>query len=232
MHAKNTIVYNRYTATEEDSVNRKQQAYEYLKSAIISNAIPAGAPVREMEVAAELKMSRTPIREAMRELEAEGVLKSYPARGTFVMPLTPSDVEEIYELRSLLELWAIDRSFDRITEEELSYAEGLFNEAYKASCWEKWHQADRLLHRLIVEKSGNSRLPAFNNMLCTQMDRIRKVSAARDVSRLESSFREHMEIIALIRKRDLPKSREALRSHLRAVANSAIDLSKISYFDL
>ncbi len=213
-------------------MNRKQQAYEFLKKAIVSGAIPAGAPVREMDLAAELKMSRTPIREAMRELEAEGVLKSYPARGTFVVPLNPSDVEEIYELRALHELWAIERSFDRFTEEELSFVERTFDESYRKSDWETWHQADRLLHRLIIEKSGSGRLLAFVNMLNTQMDRIRGVSAAKDVSRFETSYREHMEIIALIRKRDLPKCKDALRSHLRSVANSAIESSRNVYVDL
>ena len=213
-------------------MSRKQRAYDYLKNAIITSAIPAGSPVREMDVATALEMSRTPIREAMRELETEGVLKSYPSRGTFVVPITPSDVEEIYELRTLHELWAIERSFDRITDEELDVVEKMFKESYTAGDWETWHRADRLLHRLIIERSGSKRLASFVGTLNTQVDRIRTVSASRDQSRLEISYREHMEIIELIRKRDLPKCKEALRSHLRSVANSAIDSSRVLNMDL
>ena len=213
-------------------MSRKQQAYDFLKKAIIANAIPAGEPVREMDIAKELAMSRTPIREAMRELETEGVLTSYPSRGTFVVPLTPSDVEEIYELRALHELWAIERSYDRITGDELDFVEKAFEASYRAMNWETWHQTDRLLHRLILEKSGSRRVITFVNTLNTQMDRIRGVSAACDISRFEVSYREHKEIIKRIRERNLPQCKEALRSHLRSVANSAIESSKNIYVDL
>ena len=213
-------------------MNRKQQAYDFLKKAIISNTYPAGTPVREMDLAAELNMSRTPIREAMRELEIEGVLISYPARGTFVVPLTLSDVEEIYELRAMHELWAIERSYDRISEEELAFVEKIFDESYRSANWETWHQADRLLHRLIIEKSGSKRLVTFVNTLNTQMDRIRGVSAARDLTRLETSYKEHMAIIDCIRRRDLPQCKKVLQGHLRSVANSAIEASKNVYVDL
>ena len=210
-------------------MGRKQQAYDYLKNAIVTNALPPGAPVREMELAEELKMSRTPIREAMRELETEGVLISYPSRGTFVLSLSPSDVEEIYELRTLHEVWALEKSIFRITDEELDLVHKTFTEAFEHSDWETCHKADRLLHRLIVEKSGSKRLIAFLNTLNTQAERIRRVSA-KDFARLAVSYREHMEIINLIRKRDLPACRESLRSHLRSVADSAIELSKVIDF--
>lgn len=214
------------------AMNRKQQAYDFLKKAIITNAIPAGEPVREKNLAEELNMSRTPIREAMRELETEGILMSFPGRGTFVVPITPSDVEEIYELRSMHELWAIERSFDRITREELEFVEKAFEASYQAANWQAWHHADRLLHRLILEKSGNKRLIVFMSTLNTQLDRIRGVSAARDTARFDVSYREHKQIIEHLRARNLPKCKEALRYHLRSVANSAIEASKNTHIDL
>lgn len=213
-------------------MNRKTQAYEFLKRAIIANALPPGSPVREMDIAAELKMSRTPIREAMRELEIEGILISYPSRGTFVVSLAPSDVEEIYELRLLHELWALDRSFERITMEELDFIEKKFDEAFEVKDWDIWRQADRLLHRLIVEKSGSKKLLAFVNMLNTQIERIRKISTVRDISQIERSSREHKEIISLIRKRDLPRCREALRNHLISGSKTAVEASRLVHIDL
>ena len=213
-------------------MSQKQRAYDYLKNAIISSAIPAGSPVREMDVAETLSMSRTPIREAMRELETEGVLTSYPSRGTFVTALTPSDVEEIYELRLLHELWAIERSINRITVEELDFIERKFNEAFQLKDWDIWLQADKLLHRLIVEKSGSKKLLAFVNMLNTQIERIRKTSTVRDASDIERSSKEHMEIITLIRQRNLPKCREALRNHLITGMGIAIETSRLVHIDL
>ena len=207
-------------------MSQKDRAYDYLKNAIVTNTMSAGTPVREMDIAAALQMSRTPIREAMRELEIEGALTSYPSRGAFVVPLTPSDVEEIYELRSLHELWAIERSFDRITDEELDIVERMLKESYEAKDSDGCHRADRLLHRLIVEKSGSKRLVAFINTLHTQIDRIRSISTSQDFSRMDRSYIEHMEITGLIRNRLLPKCKEALHHHLRTATNYAIEASK------
>jgi DNA-binding GntR family transcriptional regulator len=175
-----------------------------------------------MELAEQLQMSRTPIREAMRALEAEGILINYPAQGTFVMSLTSSDVEEIYELRSLFELWALERSLPRITDEEVASLEKSFTSSVNAVDWEACHNADRFLHALIVERSGSRRLSNFVNTLNTQTERIRRFSAKLP-TRLQASYREHMEILGHIRKRDIKKCSESLKKHLRSVANSAIE---------
>ncbi|MDR2745134.1 MAG: GntR family transcriptional regulator [Desulfovibrio sp.] len=203
-------------------MRRHNQAYEYLKNAIISSTILPGSPIREMELAEQLQMSRTPIREAMRALEAEGILINYPAQGTFVMSLTSSDVEEIYELRSLFELWALERSLPRITDEEVASLEKSFTSSFYTFDWEACHNADRLLHALIVERSGSRRLSNFVNTLNTQTERIRRFSA-KSPTRLQVSYREHMEILTLIRKRDIKSCADSLKKHLRSVANSAIE---------
>ena len=109
-------------------MDKKSQAYEYLKHAIIVDEIPPGSPLVELELSESLQMSRTPIREAMRQLETEGLVTTYPARGSFVTVLTPDDVQEIYELRLALELWALERSIARITDEELDALQAAFEE--------------------------------------------------------------------------------------------------------
>lgn len=204
---------------------RKEQAYEYIKNEIISGRFYPGCPVRENELSDTLKMSRSPIREALRELESEGVLVSYPSRGTFVSSLTPYDVEEIYELRSLLELWALEKGFLRITDEELNHAEELFVISNKELNWDGIHLADEFLHGLIIEKSGSKRLFLFMNNLNIQIERIRRASS-KDIKRQDMSLREHMAIINNIRSRDLEASKEALKKHLWSVAQSAIEVAR------
>ena len=103
----------------EYAVDKKTEAYNYIKEEILSNRLQPDEPILELAISEKLKMSRTPIREAMRELESEGLIVSYPSRGSFVTALSPYDVEEIGELRILLEGWALERSINRITEEEL-----------------------------------------------------------------------------------------------------------------
>ncbi|MGN0965241.1 MAG: GntR family transcriptional regulator [Dysosmobacter sp.] len=206
-------------------MDKKSQAYEYLKHAIIVDEIPPGSPLVELELSESLQMSRTPIREAMRQLETEGLVTTYPARGSFVTVLTPDDVQEIYELRLALELWALERSIARITDEELDALQAAFEEGYRTGAWETLNNADRGLHDLITEKAWSRRLLMLLSLLNTQAERIRYQSA-RSLGRDDLSYREHLHIIQCIRERDLEKSRAALRTHLRSVANSAMDAAK------
>ena len=206
-------------------MDKKSQAYEYLKHAITVDEIPPGSPLVELELSESLQMSRTPIREAMRQLETEGLVTTYPALGSFVTVLTPDDVQEIYELRLALELWALERSIARITDEELDALQAAFEEGYRTGAWETLHNADRGLHDLITEKAWSRRLLMLLSLLNTQAERIRYQSA-RSLGRDDLSYREHLHIIQCIRERDLEKSRAALRTHLRSVANSAMDAAK------
>ena len=206
-------------------MDKKSQAYEYLKHAITVDEIPPGSPLVELELSESLQMSRTPIREAMRQLETEGLVTTYPARGSFVTVLTPDDVQEIYELRLALELWALERSIARITDEELDALQAAFEEGYRTGAWETLHNADRGLHDLITEKAWSRRLLMLLSLLNTQAERIRYQSA-RSLGRDDLSYREHLHIIQCIRERDLEQSRAALRTHLRSVANSAMDAAK------
>jgi len=211
-------------------MGRKDQAYEFIKKAIIENEIPPGAPIREAELAETLHMSRSPIREALRELEAEGVIISYPSRGTIVTPVTVSDVEEIYQLRSMMELWALEQGFHRFTNEEITQLEQAFTEAYQASDWKALHEADIQFHHAIIRKSGSKRLASFIHVLNTQIERIRRYSA-KGAARMELSYQEHMAVLNAIRSKDLPQSKRTLKDHLRSVSNSALEAAKMMEMD-
>ncbi|WP_147539325.1 GntR family transcriptional regulator [Anaerotruncus rubiinfantis] len=209
-------------------MSRKDEAYHYLKEMILSGEMPPETQIREMEISAKLNMSRTPIREAMRELETEGLIVSYPARGSFVLSLTPYDVEEIYALRVLHETWALEKGFERYQEEELERVQKAFDLAFQKKDWVANHESDRMLHGLIIEKAGSRRLAAFVKMLNTQIDQIRYASSIGSMQRLEISYQEHTEIISRIRSRDLGRAKEALQNHLFTVAKYAIDQARMS----
>lgn len=214
---------NKLSTIEVTTVGRKDEAYQYLKTAILNHQLAQGAPISELAVAEALQMSRTPIREAMRILEREGLIVSYPSRGAFVSVITISDIEEIYELRSLLEEWALERSFNYITGEELDGLEQCFRQAHEAGCWEELHRTDKRLHNLIVQKSGSKRLKEFIDILNGQTEHIHHTSAMQ-ADRISLSYKEHLEIIDRIRQRDLPRAKDALHHHLHSVADSAIDV--------
>ena len=207
-------------------MDRKTEAYLYLKDAIINNEFEQGTPLREVEIATKLKMSRSPVREALRDLESEGVVISYPGRGTFVATVTPYDVEEIYELRTMLEEYALRKAFNRITKEDLDQVEALFTAPNEPFDWEQYHQADRSLHQLFVNKCGSRRLNQFLSTLNFQVERIRRYSDQSKSRSSDERLKEHLEIIHRIRLGDLEGSIQALRIHLRNVSNSAIETSR------
>ncbi len=206
-------------------MSRKEQAYEYIKKEIVTGKLKGGTPILELELSESLKMSRTPIREALKELEAEGAVVSYASRGTFVTELTPYDVEDIFNLRILLEIWSLERGINRITKEELDVVEKHLLEAEQSGIWDEDYRADVEFHSLIVEKSGSKRLIGFMQILYKQIERI-SYRAFMNKSYNRDSYEEHRMLVASIREHDLEKGRELLKKHLEAVAGAAIEAFK------
>lgn len=207
-------------------MSRMKEVYDYLLEAIVSNKIPPGTPIVESEIASELQMSRTPIREALKELEAEGLVSRYPSRGTVVSEITPYDVEEIFTLRITLEVLALQLAWEKIPVDELNKVEELFLKLNEHSSKEELHQADKSLHALIIDRAGNRRLKQILNQLNSQIERFRRV-AAMEPSRMKRSKQEHLEIIQFIRNKDLHACQESLRKHLLNVKQSTLEAAKL-----
>lgn len=207
-------------------MNRKRMVYDYLLEAIVSNQLPPGAPIIETEISSTLKTSRTPVREALKALEADGLVTHYPLRGTFISEITPYDVEEIFSLRTMLEVFALHLAYDKITDDELNRVEDRFLGLTAESSKEAYALADKSLHTLIVDRAGNCRLKQFLNILNGQIERFRRI-AANAPSRLPSSRAEHLEILAMIRRKDLKGSEESLRKHLNNVKVSTLETAKM-----
>lgn len=205
----------------------KKQAYEYLQNEIILNKLTPGSPIIEMDVANTLRMSRTPVREALKELEAEGLVKSFPLRGTLVSLITPYDVEEIFSLRITLEILALNLSINRITDEDLNRVEAMFLDLKEGFSWEKNHEADKELHDLIINKSGNRRLKEFLDTLNGQIERFRRI-ASKDSYRSSKTIIEHLDIINQLRGKDLKACELCLREHLNQVMSSTLEIARMN----
>lgn len=211
-------------------MNRKEQAYEYLMDAILSNRLHPGEPIIETEIATALNTSRTPVREALKALEADGLVSHYPLKGTFVSEITPYDVEDIFNLRIMLEVSALQLAFDKITEEELNEIENMFSALNAESSRQAYHNADKSLHSLIVDKAGSIRLRQFLNILNIQIERFRRI-AAFEPTRLTNSRKEHLEIINKLRQKDIKACEKSLKMHLTNVKNSTLETAKVFLMD-
>jgi len=211
-------------------MSRKEEAYDYLLEAILSNKLPPGSSIIETEIASALNTSRTPVREALKELEKDGLVSQYPLKGTFVSEITPYDVEEIFSLRIMLEVCALQLSYNKVSEEELAKVETMFISLDANSSSEAYAVADKSLHSLIVDRAGNYRLKQFLNTLNVQIERFRRI-AAMEPNRLINSKREHLTIINTIRQRDLAACERSLKEHLNNVKSSTLETAKSFLMD-
>lgn len=197
--------------------NYKQIAYEYIRGEIISNRLSFGEPVVEQSVADALHISRTPIREAIKQLESDGLVVCYPFQGTFVTSLAYEDVVEICSLRALLEVFALERSIYLFTDDELDELCMQFQATRNDA--RAYQEVDARFHSMIVTKANYKRTASIIASLNVQIERFRNASQREFDSRGNASLKEHLELIELIRMRDLDTCRRKLREHLMLVSD-------------
>jgi len=198
-------------------------AYNYLYENIMSYNLPPGSAIVEKEISDALKISRTPIREALKKLAGEGLVHYIPGRGTFVQDLSAQDIEEILELRELFEGTALKNAINDITDEEIDEIASLISSLDENSNHEEFYYCDRMLHNLIVKYSRNKRMVGFLNTINSQLERLRRISAMNP-RRLEKSKQEHVELLQAIKERDLEKASHSLNTHLKNIKKSIMEV--------
>jgi len=200
---------------------RGDTAYRAIKTAIVANRLKPGALVSEEAWARELRVSRTPVREALNRLEQENLVRRVPKRGVFVADLSLDEFLDICEVRSLLEGNACHVAAQRIDEADLDKFEQEFRQlAAKQPTSEDLHRAnevDRAFHMYILETAGNQQVIAIISRLNDMITRLR---FALTPSRYHESLAEHGQILAGLRARDGEAAAAAMRSHMDNVSRS------------
>src|SRR5215472_6718138 len=139
----------------------RQEALDLVRSAILSKEIPPGARLREADLATRMGISRAPVREALRQLEQEGLVEFFPHRGAIVVGVPEAEIDAIYELRALIEQKATERACPLITDVEMARLAGLIDAmqaALDAGDIEELAERDLEFHGVIVEAAGFSLL--------------------------------------------------------------------------
>lgn len=205
------------TGRQKPEGSRVEQAYRHLKMAIMSGKLPAGSPVNEIEIAQELGISRTPMREAIRQLERDGLVVRFPNRGVFVRQLEMKDLLEIWQIREWLEGHAAEVAVETIDERPLKEIQAAFVALQERGAgleeYETHHQLDLRLHTLILEATGNATL---KSLLDTVNARIVHMRMVHRPLRLQASIAEHLDIIAALLARDPARAAAAMRRHLKS----------------
>ncbi len=195
--------------------------FEHLRSAIIRGDIQKGERLSEDEVAAAANLSRTPVREAFRRLEGEGLIKRLPRNGVEIVGLSVEDFMEIFEIRLLLEPGAASMAAERITTEELENLEALVNRlehAIEAGDEEKMVECHTNWTVALSRSSGNKRL---GDLLATYAEYVRKSSLTCLKVQGRDAIRTHRAITDAVRRRDAETAGNLTRQHLEYAIKTA-----------
>jgi DNA-binding GntR family transcriptional regulator len=203
------------------------EVYQALRHSILGQVFKPGGRLQVDEIAARLGVSLTPVRQAIQQLAAEGLVEIRPRSGTFVALLTEREVEETCELRCALECLAAELAVQRASSDDLAEFRRILLELGKPVETEEDRQRheseNSRLHGLLIQCSGNSRLAATYKSLNAHLQIVR--AHGRDVfwaERLPVEHAEHEEIVAAIEARDTARLVAALRKHILRAKSSMI----------
>lgn len=215
------------TGTEFPRLSNSERAYRELKRLIMANLMPAGSQLLELEGAARLGMSRTPVREAMVRLAQEGIVEIRPRHGMRVLPVSADDMQEIYEVLTVLDGQAAANAAERgLSQEDAGALNGTVSsmeDALRKGNLDAWSEADHLFHALLVEMGNNRRLMGFVEQVSDQAHRVRMLTLRlRPVP--EQSNREHAAIVAAILARDTDTARRLAEDHRRRGGAMLVEL--------
>lgn len=195
--------------------------FNTLREAILKGELKPGERLMELQLAAKLGVSRTPIREAIRMLEQEGLAVTIPRKGAEVARMTEKDMEDVLQIREALDELAARIACEQITEEQLAELRETmheFEESTKTANVRKIAEADVRFHDIIYQSTGNPKLVNMLNNLREQMYRYR-VEYLKDESNYPTLMQEHKAIVEGLTLKNKQKVTETMKCH---VGNQAV----------
>jgi len=187
---------------------------DILREAIAEGSLKAGTPLRQDELAARFGLSRMPVRDALRLLEAEGIVSIHPTRGAFVASMDAGEIADIYAVRELLESEALRLSLPHLSEEKLNEACAALDQIDVEPDVGRWGALNRAFHLALYSACGNARLLALIDAQHGAGDRYVRILLSNLDYRARSQS-EHRKLLAACRKRDAERAQTWLAKHLR-----------------
>jgi DNA-binding GntR family transcriptional regulator len=192
-----------------------EQAYAILRERVIMGELAPGVDVSEPELAEQLQMSKTPVREALARLCVEGLMEAFPRRGYRVTPVTLKDMNDLFAIRGALEGTAAALAAQNLTETELETLDGLADTTYIVGenvSTKTFVASNERFHSAIASGSGNPRL---HSLVMTHLEECARLfymgTRIRDIN--PETTNDHHRIVAFLRQRDSEKARLAMIEH-------------------
>lgn len=207
---------NDFSVDMNEYLPLRDVVFNTLRKAILKGELKPGERLMEIALAEKLGVSRTPVREAMRKLENEGLVVMAPRRGAQVANITEKDLNDVLEVRIALENLSIENACKRMNEEQLAdlkKAAENFNKTMADGNLVKLAEADVAFHEVIYRASDNKRLVQVLNNLREQIYRYR-VEYLKEEETRNLLVHEHVELYEAIRNRDVKKAQEISYRHI------------------
>ena len=199
--------------------------FENLRGAIVEGKLKPGQRLMEVQLAEQLGVSRTPVREAIRKLELEGLVVMLPRKGAYVANMSLKDVVDVLEIRASLEGLAASLSAERITDEDIKKLESIveeFENNVDESKVEKKKKKDVEFHECIFKSTNNKRLHQLINSLWEQVYRFR-VTYISDYDSTVNIVEEHKMILDAIKRGDSEMAKKYAMEHIQKAENFIIE---------
>lgn len=183
----------------------KEYVYQELKNKLISNQFKPGERIWEEHLAEELGVSRTPVREAINQLVAEGFIENRPRKGIFAAEITKDELKKMLDVRIALESLAIRECCKNITETEMKELDSIYNTFAKAlekKDYSKASQWDSEIHRFIAKVADNKKLTAYVNDIQDVFAYTRGYNIKWTKEKADRSIKEHKKIVEAIKDRN------------------------------
>lgn len=199
-----------------DNYSLSARVYNHIRDGILAGTFAKGDELKEKNIGDELGVSRTPVREALRQLELEGLVSIIPNKGAFVEGVSTDDIRDIYEIRALLEglcaRWAATRISDELMAamEENIYLTEFHEEKGNAK---KLLELDNRFHELLYEAGGSKELMRVLKDYHEYVGRVRKVTLG-ETKRAKNSTHEHKQICEAIKNHDALLAEKCAREHI------------------
>lgn len=203
----------------------RELVFDALREAIIGGVLRPGERLMECQLAEELGVSRTPVREAIRKLELEGFVVMIPRKGAYVAGISLKDIADVFEVRAALEALATALAAERITEEELEELERILvrkAEMIEQQEIELFIASDKKFHDILYQASRNQRLIQILTNLQDEVHRFRSVSLACP-GRMRVALDEHRKVVEALADRDVARAEALAWEHIENAENSLME---------
>jgi DNA-binding GntR family transcriptional regulator len=216
----------------------REVAYQHIQRKIATRTFRAGDPVSELPVAKELGISRTPTREAIRQLVAEGILEEVAGRGVLVVKLDVRDIEEIYEVREALEVQAVARmarqvvgavelkNLRKVADEMLNLTQALQKsgrDRLDAKEMTRFEAADIGFHTYLLQIAGNRRSMKIVAAMRTLIRIVAMRRVGHGLEELRRIHQDHVDIIAALEAGDPARAAAVASGHVRASQQARLE---------